>query len=80
MSVFANRFGFRFSGGYRAFTAHGEIVTIPDVVFENQHGWNESGKDFPVIRLNMTTSRAKLRGDLYDLCGHGTGEPVVAIQ
>jgi len=64
---------------YAARTVTGSIVTVPDQVYQDQHGYDQAHQTFPVLRRDGSTVRAKIRGDLYGLHTVGTGDMVVAI-
>lgn len=65
---------FTFSRGCQAHIIGGGIAIIPDQVADDQKEY-----DGRVVRaiVRGQIRAVRLRGDLYDLCGPGTGDPVV---
>lgn len=69
---------YTFARKYAAHTSNETpYVYIPDQVADDQRSYD--GKEFPVMRQNGTTTRARLRGDMYGLGTPGTGDPVVEL-
>lgn len=71
---------YTFDRQYCARTVSGRVVHIPDQVAADQHAYDR--KSFPVrqvTKVGVPMGRAVLRGDLYGLGTHGTGDPVVSI-
>ena len=75
---------YQYTQGVIAHRAEGGFAMIPDVVINDQKGWDASRKSFPAIpcdsigRAIGPSFRAVLRGDLYGLHTSGTGDCTVS--
>ena len=75
---------YMFAQGVVAHRAKGGFALIPDVVVNDQNGWDNKGKSFPAIPCDSTgraigpSIRARLRGELYGLYTTGTGDVTIS--
>lgn len=75
---------YQYTHGFVSHRTKGGFALIPDVVVNDQRGWDASRRSFPAIpcdacgRVIGASFRAVLRGDLYGLHTTGTGDCVVS--
>lgn len=73
----------RYTYSRRIYALYGKTtVIIPDQVFEDQKGWDESGKTFTAITVGSLWQpsrkvRVRLDGEAYALHLPGTGNIIV---